>query len=225
MTIAYETNENDVAAWSVHRIFSDPQHVRRLRAQRVAVAFLSAISFCFFLIAVLPDSSLFIAPLLSSFVAVLAYVARERTEKREIAAKTKRYVHQGGLKVALGQREVTVRPNGLHIASPEFESLLKWPSIKQIRKTEAHLFIHWSENEIFAIPRRAFADEMHEALFFSEIERYRGVSHRENLSVPVAPVSAAPVSVASAPTNGGAWYHSRAGVDTGQESVLLKRGD
>ena len=208
MIITYETNENDVAEWNVFRIFNDPLQRRRLRTQRMMVAFLSAIIVLFFLIALIPNSipfGIIAAPIISAFAAVFAYSARERTEKSEIAVKTRRSLRQGGMKIALGRREVSVRQNGIHIASGEFESLLKWSAIKKITKTEAHLFIYWSENEIFALPRRAFSDAAHEATFLQEIERHRQGLASAPLVVYAGPTLQAGITAPTTESNAPWW--------------------
>ena len=74
---------------------------------------------------------------------------------------------QGGL--VLGEKRITLSPEGLHQSSKAHESLFRWSLVRGIGETQRHIFIMLDRNAGVIIPRSSFSTPQECKDFLAEV--------------------------------------------------------
>jgi hypothetical protein len=108
------------------------------------------------------------------FVTSRSSIARGRVRNIE-------KMYQEGKNTALyEQHSVALDADGVRQKSPSAESFIRWSSIEKVALTDTHLFLYGSAVSAFAIPRRAFADDVQWNEFASLAQRYHADSRQQS---------------------------------------------
>ncbi len=70
-----------------------------------------------------------------------------------------KYLKEGDSSGFFGKWSLSLEDDGIHVANPESQSILFWPSFKKIIMTPDYLFLYTSGITALVIPRRAFESE------------------------------------------------------------------
>jgi hypothetical protein len=184
MTIHYENTEDDAIAWNRYRVLQRPR-LRRLYigSRALYVAIVTLMTF-FFGVSVGAWGLL-----LSSLIALLigagsAYVSFSRL-KADVANDTRKYIKQGLFHRFLGEKEVTLLPDGLKSAWDDGEITMRWSALKRWESDTTHVYLFWGEadEDFSTIPLRAFRDAEHLRQFLEALEAYRDAAPTTNANV------------------------------------------
>ncbi len=72
----------------------------------------------------------------------------------------------------VGQR-LELLPLGLRVTSRNGETLTRWPAVKEVVRTEDHVFFFIASRTAFLAPRRAFADANAFDVFCQRVQTYK----------------------------------------------------
>lgn len=71
----------------------------------------------------------------------------------------------------LGQRTLSVTPEGIHQRTRAFEELTRWPGIQRIVEDREHIYFFVETHMAHIVPKRTFPSEGEAARFLAEVTR------------------------------------------------------
>ena len=110
-----------------------------------------------------PDRLSLLAGVLST-VAVVFVVARI-LKRRTLQGLAADYV--------LSEYQVQLTPSAIRVSTPHWEGWAKWSALKEVGKSERHLFLRFDDTAAYAIPKTAFAspEQLSEFVRYAEAAR------------------------------------------------------
>ncbi|HVK06294.1 MAG TPA: YcxB family protein [Armatimonadaceae bacterium] len=216
MTVAYDHTEEDTRDWYRYYLTRTPEGRRALRWSRLGgAALFGALVFLMAWALAQPERGEWGYIVTAALAAaVVRYTWQVASFSADAADWARRWARSSTARraAAAGRISLSATAEGLRFVWSEGESLLRWASVRNVTRTDEHVVIYWSDDEVTLIPHRAFADGAHMDAFATRMEKYRSASL---LAAPVdsEALATAPQFIAPAAT-GGTWYRDRQTVDT-----------
>jgi len=83
---------------------------------------------------------------------------------------------EGDNKIFIGQRILTISPNGIIVKSDNGESKINWNLVNKIVESNDHLYIYVSSVSAYIIPKKIFKDEIDQNNFMKTLKEFHSHS-------------------------------------------------
>lgn len=161
--------------------------------------------------------------LLSGGLMTLSIALRGR---QYVEGHTRQYIKRGLFDRFLGERTVTLKPEGYHVAWKDGEMLMRWSGFKRWESDESHLYLFWSEEEFGSIPLRVFRNPAHMQQFLETLEECREAAVNgvpAPVREPVLIMKPAVIETPPKTENNRNWWRDQQNVDTDSNNYLRRQ--
>ena len=227
MTIAYENGPEDAAAAQVFRIFGLPATRKVMRWARIVMAISTALFALTISFAMISEGRFFGFPLMPVlFLLSYNFLFSPHFYQFTFYQQAKRKKIPDQMRVDLGRRTVSIRPDGLFVSLDKLsDTLVKWEAIREVKVEKKHIFVVWGGIQIVTIPRRVFADATQEAAFLLEIERHRLGLFAAPAMIPMTLASVPTATTTTVVTDSNApWWTSQTPLTEEKPTININRG-
>lgn len=99
-----------------------------------------------------------------------------RQSPRWTRARIRALLEEGSTRTLVGQRRLSLTPDGVVVRSAYQETATRWEGVDRIVPAPGHVFIFTCPTCAHIVPRRAFADERQYRTFLDDLMRRQAVS-------------------------------------------------
>lgn len=93
--------------------------------------------------------------------------------RRDIRVAIRRMVQENKGKGVIGQRRLTLAPEGMTVVSDTGSQTVFWSALEKALETPGFLLLQKTEGDYVLLPKHAFTSPQHQAEFLATVERFR----------------------------------------------------
>ncbi len=160
MKFSYDFTRNDLVAYYRYHNNNSPT-ARKRNFRSTVFGFIACLLFA--IIITMKDGRQFMIAArvywvfyLTPILFLIIFIPFSKFQTRRYYNK---YLKEGDSSVFFDKWSLSLEDDGIHVANPESQSILFWPSFKKFIMTPDYLFLYTSGITALVIPRRAFESE------------------------------------------------------------------